>query len=828
MEKLPPRELLKALRRINTLLSIRLNIHEAIPPPFRDFRVASGRATFQVKDEFEVDLSIADEDPKSQFYFLDFRFLFFPTTSGLPQGSLRSHVEGKLNEILGRDGLSGCYKFLHDFVLTYKLNLLSNQAYEMLRGHWSDQMKVENIHRSLVVQYWLQRPGNKNWIEIGVKRGKGKQRNGLDPSYPTSEIALRWFQAGKEMKDVKIEMGLDNLSFSGILRRVIAMHTTYILKETASRLRGGALYSERLLKLKQSCSATEPTNISLLIQLTGSKAIKLVQEPITGQFAILPASPSNSSAERELNSLASPAEDASARIANLRCATAREELEVCARSASWEIVRSLSLDRETMQRFFPKDTLRISFLRRRSWKPNWNIAISTSLMGDAVWVVESGERKSLEQGTKATIASGLTIRLAFKVPRPGLRSTLFEPTISNLQQVESAAVGMIAQHLNTQQLLHKGIPYKLQPGGSASEARLPSLRMKFPVQRASKMHSSLSAMPPQWRNDIITLEFGGVHRVTSSGKHVVKARLRKAIPNIKALTSTLSSSITFHPSTSEFAFRLNAPVGTPTIPNLIHRLSTIERLLRFLAIIQHNKLSCTVLSLTRLTFVYATEPATKATINFPAAGPMQITFDQSSPLLRIQDALTEILRSPAGGLTEVLAHIKTTLPLCRGLSNLEKSWANLNARVDILPRSAECFILRYLNPHGKVEINLNDRRGNIMWIFNERGAQKDESRDEGLEKGLKELARGKGEGWRGLNGAMVATPKAAEDFVTKIDEIFRDARKDPPVLNQGVNTSTQELTNGTTQKSERPQPAAPNPRKRKAETTEDDLVVLDW
>ena len=808
------------MRRINALLSIRLNLHESIPPPFRNFKIASGRVTFQVEHEFEVDLAIADEDPKSQFYFLDFRFLFSPATSGLPQGRLRYEFESKLNDLLGRDGLSGCHRFLHDFVLTHKLSILRHQAYEMMRGYWSDQLKIENIHRCLVVQYWLQRPGSKSWIEIGIRRGTGKQSNGLDPSYPVPEIALRWFRAGKEMKDIKIDLGLSDLSLSGILRRIIAMHTTYVLQETAANLRAGALYSERLLKLKQSYSATEPTNISLLIQLTRSKAVKLVQEPITGQFAILPAGPLNSGAERELNSLTSPAQEASARLATLRCITAREEIEVCARSSGWEMVRSLSLDRETMHKFFPQDILRIAFFRRPFWKPDWILAISTSLVGDDVWVVQSGERTPMEQSAKTNLATGLTIKLALKVTSSGLRPALFEPTISNLRQVESTAVGMIALHLDAQHLLRKGIPYKLRSSGSMSEARPSSLRMKLPVQRAAVTPKNSAATAVAWRSDVISVEFGGFDRATSTSKHVVKARMKKAIPNIKALTSTLSSSITFHPSTNELAFKLNTPVGTPTISGLIHRLATIERLLGFLTTIRQRKLTCTILSLTRLSFIYAKSPDMRATINFPADEPMQINFDHSSPLLRIQDAFTEILRSPVGGLGEVLAHIETTLPLSRGLLNIEISWASLSDRVHILPRSAECFILRYNNPHGKVEVNWNDRRGSIMWVLNERGVQKDESRNEDLEKGLKELARGKGDGWRGLNGGIVATPKAAEELVIKIDELFRNARTLVKSPDRSADT--------TTQKTEGPQPPqAPNPRKRKAEKISEDPVVLD-
>lgn len=809
------------------MLSIRLNIHETIPPPFRDFKIASGRATFRVKDEFAIDLAIADEDPKSQFYFLDFQFLFSPVKPELSPGRLRDDFENKLNDILKVEGLSGCYKFLHNFVLTHKLSILRNQAYELLRGHWSDQMKVEAVHRSLVVQYWLHRPGNKSWIEIGIKRGKNKSSNELCPNQDNPEIALRWFRAGKEMKETKVELGLDSMSLAGILRRVIAMHTTYILKETAAKLREECLYSERLLKLRQSYSDTEPTIISLLIQLTKSKAIKVVQEPITGQFSILAASQLNSGAERELNSLPSPAEEAAARIATLRCITAREEFDFCARSASWEVVRSLNLDRETMQRFFPRNTLRIAFFRRKFWKPNWVLALTTSPAGDAVWIVGTSGRKLTTHSASRNGGTGPTINSAFKVSNSEPGTSLIEPSFAHLKQIERTATGMIAQHLDTHQLLQKGIPYRVQPDTSASGAKSTSLYMKFSAQKVAEILRSPSPMARPWRNDVILLRFAGLDVATSSGNHVVRVRMNKAIPDVKALTSTLSSSVSFHPSTGEFAFRLTTPVGVSTIPNLIHRLATIEHLLGFLTIIKHHKLPCTIQALTRLSFDYADGPAMRATIDFPPDQPMRITFDPSSPHLRIQDFLTQMLRSPTGGLKEVLAHIRTTLPLLRGLSTIEASWASVNDSVDFLPRSAEYFILRYHNPNGKVEIDLHDRKGEIMWLVKERGGHKDEIRDEGLEKGLKELAKGSGENWRSMHGGMVATPKGVEDLISKVDEVFRSARKANTVTDKSVETSTQHLTNGTVAKSEEQRPATPNPRKRKVENAEDDVVVLD-
>ena len=802
-------------------------MYERIPAPFREFKITSGRATFRVKNEFEVDLAIADEDPKSQFYFLDLRFLFSPVNPAVPLSRLRDELESKLNEILKAEGLGGCYKFLHNLVLTHKLSILRNQAYEMVRGPWSDQLKVEAIHKSLVVQYWLQRPGSKNWIEIGIKRGKNKASREFELGQDNSEIALRWFRAGKEIKDTKIDLGLDSLSLTGILKRIIGMHTSYILKETTTKLREEPLYRERLLKLKQSYSTTEPNDISLLVQLTRAKAIKIIQEPITGQFAILPAGQLNSAAERELNSLASPAAEAPARVANLRCITAREEFEICARKTSWEVVRSLNVDRETAQRFFPRNTLRIAFFRKQSWEPNWVLAMTTSLKGDAAWIVETSGQDPLAETEIKSTRTGSTIRLAFKISNPEPGALLLKPSYANIKHIERTAVGMIAEYLDTDYLLEKRIPYTLRSDVSASGIDLNSLYVKYPTQKTAEILGNSAPVVPCWRSDTLLVRFGGLDATSSFGNHTVRARMEKIIPNIKTLTSTLSSSVTFHPSKGEFAFRLSTPVGTSTIPSLITRLATIEHFLGLLAIIKRRKLSCIVHSLTSLSFEYAAGSNMKATIEFAPNEPMQITFHPLSPHFRVQNDFTEMLRSPFGGLDEVLAHLDTTLPLLRGISDIESSWADSGDSVDILSRSTESFILRYHNPNGKVDITLRDRRGQIMWLVKERGAHKDETREEDIEKNLKQLVDGSGELWRGMNEGMVATPRGAENLISKVDAVFRDASKVIPNTTHDAKTPAQGLTDGTSSITEERKAASTIPLKRQAGSTEEDAVELD-
>jgi len=817
LKKLTASELLHALRRINTLLSIRLNLHESIPRPLRDFSIASGRATFRVKDEFEVDLSIADEDPSSQLFFVDFRFLFSPAAPELPAGRLRDQIEFKVNDVLKRDGLAGCFDFLHDFVLTHKVSILRHQAYEMVRGHWSDHLKVEAVHRSLVVQYWIQRSGSKNWIEIGIRRGKPKTTLGSASTSSIPQVSLRWFRAGREVTDVAINLALGDLSLAGILDQITAMHTTFVLRATTAKLRAGSLYSERLLKLKHNSSAKQPMDAFLFCQLTRKVAVKMVQEPVTGRFAVLPPSHLNNRTEWELNKSLTPATEASHHIAMLRCVTAQEEFDVHARSSGWELVRSLKLDRETTHRYFSPNTLRISFFRKKTWSHDWVVALTTGLMGDATWIIQMTERKITTDLPDMNTGKGPTIRVASKIPGAGIRSLLVDPSFANLARIERAAVGMISQYLDTRQLTMNGIPHRIEPSTTAGPGiRSSSLQIYHPPSKPSEALRASPGVHVPWRNDIISLDYHGIDAPSSSGIHVAAARMQKAISDIRDLTFTLSSTIVFHPQAGAFAFRLTTPVGTATIPLLIHRISTIEHLIQFLTIMRRHKLPCNIMSLTRLGFTYSSNPPLKAVIDFSPDTAMRLLFEASSPHLRIQDALTSILRSPDGGLAQVLVHLKITSCLLRSLSAIEAAHENDADPVEVLPRSAEWYELRYRNPKGRIDILLRQGPERVQWFIRHLPAPKEVPKNPALESGMKALLGDKGTGWQGLRTGIVASIKGVEELLHRIDLVFRDASDTAPV---------KAPENATPRVKEEKKQTASNPRKRKAE--DDEVVVLD-
>lgn len=339
--------------------------------------------------EFEVDLTIADEDPEKQFWFIDFRFLFAPASSELPE-RLRFMIESRVNAALEKDGLSGCYKFLHELVLTHKISEIRRQAIELSRGRWIETIQVEPLHRALSIQYWVDRYGRdgpRSWIILGVDSGRPKDGR-FDPK-ATSRISLRWFRDSKEIKDHRISLELTTISAESILRTVISKHIFHILESTYNNIRTKPLFSNRQLSIHFKVPETEPADPELKVQLTRHSSINVTIEPVTGRFSFSPASKLATLAEWKLNSQSrNPAANASEFIENLRCITITEEIVNRALSAGWIPVKNPGFSREDLKPIVPRDTLHVSWFRRAGWKQDWIIVLSSGMSGERWWLIE--------------------------------------------------------------------------------------------------------------------------------------------------------------------------------------------------------------------------------------------------------------------------------------------------------------------------------------------------------------------------------------------------------------------------------------------------------
>jgi len=767
-DPLTPQQMLKTLRNINTLLSIRLNLHETIPPQFRTFSIASGRVTFSVANEFDVDLSIADEDPASQLYFIDFRFTFSPSPSELPSGRLRDEIEGKANDVLKKDGLVGCYSFLHDFVLTYKINVLRSQAFDLARYHWTESLKVEPLHRTLIVQYWLNRPGGKSWLEIGIKSGRRKDASRVNVE-PTPYIAVRWIRDGKEVTDPFLIINLAELSMEAIVQKAIGLHSIHILQSIRDKLMEDTLYANKSLSLTLTKSITEPVLNTLEVQLTPSKHVTVTIEPLSGTFTLQPTSYMFTRAERDLNLLPHPATDAATRLANLRWVVAQEEIALLARTTGWELIKGRQIRQEDMERWFPRDTLRVSVFRRKAWRRTWLVACTSSRSGESWWIIET------QSGGSSYLNN--ILNAAHLIPSNSLPAFTSTSSYAYLSKLENIAAGMISHYVNTRYLFHLGIRHTLsQPPTAVPGTNAPILYIRFNTNAVPRFLRSSKRPVLPWAHEVIKVTFRGVESFSGNAILLAEARMVTPIPQIELLTSRVDSSLAFHPTSGAFAFRLLSPVGEPIIPALLDRLKRIERLIRFLQVLKPYNLKYETISLGQIAFTYSSNPLPlRADINFATDAAMRITFDKANPHLRIMDFLGNLLNAGAG-LEHVTLLLAITLPLLRALDAIEASHGSVadTGPPIVLARSAEWFQIRYANPKCRFDVRLKQRRDEVKWFLSD-ACSSDElgSLDGDLENAVRALWVGRGEGWFGLRTGVVASVDGVEDLVGRLDQLVR-------------------------------------------------------
>lgn len=381
---------------INTVLTVRLSFdeHEKIPSAFRNYTVSSGRVTFRVEGEFEVDLTIGDEDPEKQFWFIDFRYLFTPAPTELSE-PLRMGLETKVNLVLSTDGLAGCYKFLHEFVLTQKITEFWRQAIDLSRGRWIDTLSVERLNRAMAIQYWVNRPhsqGSKSWIILGVNANNGP--DGLpDPKKPSC-LSLRWFRDNKEVKDFDIEFDVKSICTEDLLTAVVARHVEYLLDTIYSKLMTKPRFAQRQARLSLDISQEEPSDSALSMQLFDRETVTVKVDGMTGTFSMLPQKPRILDGLRKLNSSPNPVEDGPIMLEQLRWWYAMYDLSNRAKSIGWVVIGSRGpINTEELKPMVQsgsqsRELFQAIWLRKNGWAPPWFMVMTMSLGGDQWWLVE--------------------------------------------------------------------------------------------------------------------------------------------------------------------------------------------------------------------------------------------------------------------------------------------------------------------------------------------------------------------------------------------------------------------------------------------------------
>lgn len=393
---------MKWVNELDVLLSIRLNLddYDKIPPQFKNYSIANGRATFKVKGEFEVDLTIADDDFEKQWWLLDFRFTFSPSPQELTE-KLRQFVEQKVNDLLETDGLKGCYEFLHEFVLTHKINELKRQALALSHGLWIDNISIEPLNRALSIQYWTNRLAGtgqnsasnkgsaKSWVIIGVNSGRSPAPNAPLGSPLTSYLSLRWFRDGKEVTDEKLPLDSDTISAEALLKQIIGLHVKHILSSIHAKLLSKPRYANRQASVSLDLNKEEPSESSLAVQITHSETLMLRINTVTGSFFLQPTKSIISRRENQLNLRGKDSiEDGFIEIENIRLASQFDELIRRGRGMGW-LMRKRPVQMDEVKKLYPsREQYQAVWLKLEGWGPAWYVVVCLGLAGDSWWVVE--------------------------------------------------------------------------------------------------------------------------------------------------------------------------------------------------------------------------------------------------------------------------------------------------------------------------------------------------------------------------------------------------------------------------------------------------------
>lgn len=793
---------LKKLQKLNKIISVRLALHDQVPRAFQTYRVHDGRVTFSVPGEFELDLSVGEENPNSQFFFVDIRFMFSPSSS-IPKGRVLNELDSRVNDVLRDSGLTGCFSLLHNLVLTNKVNILYRQAADLARGLWSDVLRVELLHRTLIVQYWALKPGVKSWIEVGIKSGRRKAGSSKACNTGLPYLSLRWMRDGQEVEDADIEFDTDCLSMESVLRNVIAQHVSCILSSVYTKICKESLFSTGALSLRAQLSRSEPGDCRLNVQLTTARHLSTTIEPMSGA-SVLSATP--------IILDRSDSDDIFSRIARIRCFSAIEEIESNMKMLGFETVnpRSLKFD---VRKVFPSNVVRFSFFSYPLWERNWIMAATSSMEGDNWWVLQLRPTLPTEKLSSFGSQNAPMLRSA-QVIGSEFFTAQQKANYASFADLGHCLTGILAIYANARALAESqcfnSYPplHKLQ---IESGFRAPDIYVRY---ETSSLPPVLQVSPPlklkkPYINDTIRLAFHGVDPCKKLAIIVAYGSLSISVKSLVPLVSKQDRSLAFRLKGNGFAIRFLAPAGQAIITDLIERLQKLERILFIAESLERKKMELRSMSLSRVTFVYGPGKDLTANIDVNLSGPLPsadidlvgtasksdgllplrlgITFDHPSPHPRVQESLTSSLNSAStdASLDSLFGLLLLTLPLLRAFDRITaNSTRNEPLKAQIIARNAKTFLIHYPGANFRFQVVAGQHSNRMTWILRTvSGTENRPPQDPLLNKVQEKLYKSKGDGWKGLGNGAVAEADKVLNLILELDGCFSGIQSNPIVTN---------------------------------------------
>ncbi|KAH7036426.1 mediator complex subunit MED14-domain-containing protein [Macrophomina phaseolina] len=815
-EPLTPQQMLKTVTNLNAPLAIRINLHEELPRQMKDWSIASGRATFRVPSEFELDVSIADEDPSSPFFIVDVRFLFSPKPE-VPDAWFRDFVEPEANVVLANSGLNGIYDWLHGFVLTHKLTTLRMQAHELSQTAWANSLRVQQIHRSLTVQYWTGTSGAKSWIEIGISSGNPKdgKRSWRGPSPP--QLSLRWTRKGMPVENIPVKFDWTDLSLERMLKSIIALHISFILESIRDQL---SLLSQKQsgLSIKAETSDSEPTDCCLSIRPGSmSKATEIRIDPISGGLSLRPATHFSLALERDIKDIAL---EAAPRIEGLICNDLRVRIDKEAQNVGWTRLRHINITPDAAGASVRQKVVARSFYRCQNWKSRWVLGLTVNLDGESWWLMEL----SNENIGNSILES---------IPLLGASPSERRHSVSHqfLRALEQFACAQFTYAIAVKELRRLQVPNALRTINDQKRKKdstgrpVPQVTPALFIKSGPLLGEKDSRN--NWAGDILRLQHKGLDTKTGCIVHAVKGQMSQGHVDFN-LVSSHAGDVSFS-SDGTFEVRLRTPFGEPFLEKIINRLKRIERLGRIVEIAKDQKLRCDHISLSRVVFRYCGNY--KADIRFPEGSPVELHIAPNNPHRRMATFLKQALnnRDSSKGFAFFMKILSQTMPLMRGFESLEGS-APGPASISqpyVNPRSLDWYRLCYENPVTTFDIRLRTRHDAMEWHIHDSTNQQNNPRSPDFATALKDFLRQRGDKWLGVRTGIIAEIEGVEDALMKLDEVVK--RFQAPVTDRPEGGGAPVQQNAGSGQNNRPHPQnQPRPQSQQQPIKPDpEIIMLD-
>jgi mediator of RNA polymerase II transcription subunit 14 len=791
---------LKLLRYMNTSLSIRLNVHETLPRHLKNWRIHSGRATFVIDHEMEFDVMSFVEDSSEQWFLIDVRLLFTPAPIIVVGSRFFMQLKAQADFVLKDKGLSGLFDFLHNFILTHKISVLRSQAVGLVRAGWVGSLEVQPVHRQLVVSYWTNKPGKKNWIEIGISshRPKNGKVSWRGPSIPS--LTARWFRQGMEVVNANLKLDWKDLSMERIIKQLIARHTSDLLRSTQQCLKSGVMANARL-------SDVDPANCTLQATLgTKSTSITLSLEPVTGNYIMRPASALSARAEGAFNQGREPAQMANV-VTQVLAGTLLNLIQKNAQQLGWPMVAKHSLHQQKVASAVKLDVLASALYCPRGWSPNWALAVVMNSSGDSWWIFEIGP-------------SGNTIECAeqIRIDRPdGSSLPIDRKTLASLERV---AVLLVSFRVTARRLDKEKKPYTL---GEEMEPSKTSTR----VGRRWALHVQTSdilvtkAAEEAWLESDIRITCDGLQLAGQNVWLTASGRMVKAIAADMQKLMAASPQKTFKFSEDgTFKILLAIPFGQDILGELRARLRDVNRLRAFATTLRRRAMTLRSSSLQGVQFQYGPSLSHNSiTLNFSSINEFTLGLSPDNPHHRVHHFLTEIANdrlsnllrvdpSDTNGLDRLCSTLIVTRSLLKVLQEIElKSPGNLrNPAIHV--HSILKYRLTYDNPVCTFDINLKPKDDEVYWFVEDNlrikgpDVRPTPERAQGhrrldvLQTKLKDLFSASGEGWFGTRNGMVAKLHGIPAALRKLNEVVLSCKMAggyvaPPPLPQATQQQPQ-------------------------------------